>query len=76
MKKILIIVGVIVAVLAVTAFVFRDTLQFFIMMQAMALGELKTLSEGRYLLQNSFTLKEYKPQDVALWDKEYKKKNP
>ena len=44
-----------------------------ILMQAKAAGQLKSIDEAREVIRNSFELKEYQPQDTALWDKQYKK---
>jgi len=44
-----------------------------ILMQAKATGQIKTLTEARKLVRNSFELKEYEPQNVSLWQKQYKK---
>ncbi len=44
-----------------------------ILMQAKAAGQLKSIDEARTVIRNSFELKEYQPQDTALWDKQYKK---
>ncbi len=44
-----------------------------ILMQAKAVGQIKSLSDLRRIVRNSFDLKEYKPQQVAKWDKQYKK---
>ena len=44
-----------------------------ILMQAKATGQIKSLAQAREIIRNSFELKEYQPQDVSLWDKQYKK---
>ena len=44
-----------------------------ILMQAKAAGQIKTLSRARQIVRNSFDLKEYQPQDTALWQKQYEK---
>ena len=44
-----------------------------IIMQAIGTGDLGSLAEARKLVGNSFDLKEYLPQDVDLWEKQYKK---
>jgi len=44
-----------------------------ILMQARAAGQIKTLAEARNIVRNSFELKEYQPQDVSLWQEQYKK---
>ena len=44
-----------------------------ILMQAKATGQIKTLAEARRILRNSFELKEYQPQQTALWQEQYEK---
>ena len=44
-----------------------------ILMQAKAAGQIKTLAKAREIIRNSFKLKEYEPQDSALWKKQYEK---
>lgn len=44
-----------------------------VLMQAKAVGQIKPLSDGRRIVRNSFNLKEYKPQQISEWDKQYKK---
>ena len=44
-----------------------------ILMQAKAAGQLKSIDEAREVIRNSFELKEYEPQDTALWEKQYDK---
>ena len=44
-----------------------------ILMQAKAAGQIKTLAEARRIIRNSFELKEYKPQNVSRWQKQYEK---
>jgi sugar (pentulose or hexulose) kinase len=44
-----------------------------ILMQAKATGQIKTLTEARKLVRNSFELKEYQPQNAPLWEKQYEK---
>ena len=46
-----------------------------ILMQAKAAGQIKTLAKAREIVRNSFELKEYEPQDSALWKKQYEKTN-
>ena len=43
-----------------------------ILMQAKATGQIKSLAEVRKVVRNSFELKEYQPQDVPLWEEQYK----
>ncbi len=44
-----------------------------IMVQAMGLGHVKSLSEIRQTIRNSFEFKSYKPQNFEAWDKAYDK---
>ncbi len=44
-----------------------------ILMQAKATGQLKSIDEARQVVRNSFELKEYQPQNAALWEKQYSK---
>ncbi|MHC4158352.1 MAG: rhamnulokinase, partial [Planctomycetota bacterium] len=44
-----------------------------ILMQAKATGQIKSLTELREIVRNSFELKEYQPQDSKLWDQQYEK---
>jgi len=44
-----------------------------ILMQAKAAGQLKSIDEAREVVRNSFELKEYQPQDTALWERQYSK---
>jgi sugar (pentulose or hexulose) kinase len=44
-----------------------------ILMQAKAIGQIKSLVELREIVRNSFELKEYQPQDTKLWDKQYER---
>jgi rhamnulokinase len=44
-----------------------------ILMQARATGQIKTLAEARKIVRNSFELKEYDPQEVSVWEEQYKK---
>jgi rhamnulokinase len=43
-----------------------------ILMQAKAAGQIQSIDEARAVIRNSFELKEYQPQDTALWEKQYK----
>jgi sugar (pentulose or hexulose) kinase len=43
-----------------------------ILMQAKATGQIRTLAEAREIIRNSFELKEYQPQDAAIWQEQYK----
>jgi rhamnulokinase len=45
-----------------------------VLMQAKATGQIKTLTEARQIVRNSFELKEYQPQDARLWEQQYKKR--
>jgi rhamnulokinase len=44
-----------------------------ILMQAKATGQIKTLAEARQIVRKSFELKEYQPQQTALWQEQYEK---
>jgi len=44
-----------------------------ILMQAKATGQLTSIAEARQVIRNSFELKEYRPQNTALWEKQYAK---
>ena len=44
-----------------------------ILMQAIATGPLKSITEGRKLVSDSFNLKEYQPMDSQLWADRYQK---
>jgi len=44
-----------------------------VMVQAMALGEVKNLAEIRQVVRNSFPTEEYMPQDVEQWNEAYEK---
>ncbi len=43
-----------------------------ILTQARATGQIKSLTEARKIVRNSFDLKVYQPQDTSLWEKQYK----
>ena len=43
-----------------------------ILMQAKAAEQIRTLAEAREIIRNSFELKEYQPQDAAVWQEQYK----
>jgi len=42
-----------------------------ILIQAKAIGQIKSIAEAREVIRNSFEMKEYRPQDTALWQKQY-----
>ena len=42
-----------------------------VVVQAMAVGAIKDLNEGRQVVKNSFDIAEYEPQDSAAWDEAY-----
>jgi len=42
-----------------------------ILMQALALGHIRSLQEGRQIVRNSFQVQTYQPGDGAPWDKAY-----
>lgn len=44
-----------------------------VLVQAMAMGAIKDLNEGRKVVRNSFDIAEYMPQDSAVWDEAYAK---
>jgi sugar (pentulose or hexulose) kinase len=44
-----------------------------ILMQAKTTGQIKSLSQLRKIVRNSFELKEYQPQETKLWDEQYEK---
>ncbi len=46
-----------------------------ICVQAMALGEIKDMSEARHIVRNSFEIKQYEPhtEDAAMWDEGYER---
>ena len=44
-----------------------------VLMQAKAVGQVKSLKQIREIVRNSFELKEYLPEDAAVWEDEYKK---
>jgi len=46
-----------------------------ILMQAIATGQIKSLSEAREIVGKSFESKEYEPEDAARWEEEYEKTN-
>jgi rhamnulokinase len=41
-----------------------------ILMQALAKGDIKSLSQGRQIIRRSFPVELFDPQDTAVWDKE------
>jgi len=45
-----------------------------VLMQARATGQIKRLADGRGLVRNSFSLKEYQPKETTTWKKQYKKR--
>jgi rhamnulokinase len=42
-----------------------------VLMQARATGQIKSLEHAREIVAGSFNLKEYEPQNVSRWDKQY-----
>jgi rhamnulokinase len=44
-----------------------------IMVQAMGLGHVKSLSEIRHTIRNSFEFKSYRPENFDAWDKAYER---
>jgi sugar (pentulose or hexulose) kinase len=44
-----------------------------ILVQAMATGDIKNLSEARKVVRESFAVKRYEPRDSKPWDKAYQR---
>ncbi|MBE3581985.1 MAG: rhamnulokinase [Thermoanaerobacteraceae bacterium] len=44
-----------------------------LLVQAMAMGEISNLDEGREIVRRSFALKTYEPEDQEEWDEKYAK---
>ena len=44
-----------------------------VLVQALGLGHIATLAEGRALVRRSFALETYEPHDTAAWDEAYEK---
>jgi len=44
-----------------------------ILMQARATGQVKSIAEAREVIRNSFEMREYQPQNTALWERQYSK---
>ena len=44
-----------------------------ILMQAKATGQIASVAEARRIVRRSFDVKEYEPQDAALWARQYEK---
>lgn len=44
-----------------------------VIVQAMAMGAIKSLSEGRQVVKNSFEITRYEPEDSEAWDAAYAK---
>ena len=42
-----------------------------ILVQAIAMGEISSLAEGRAIVKNSFTVETYEPQNTAAWGEAY-----
>jgi rhamnulokinase len=40
-------------------------------MQAIATGQIESLTQAREIVRKSFNLKEYEPKDAAAWNKQY-----
>jgi rhamnulokinase len=45
-----------------------------ILMQARATGQIETLDKARQIVRNSFDLKIYQPENTAVWQKQYEKR--
>ena len=43
-----------------------------ILMQAKATGQIRNLADAREILRSSFELKEYQPQQTAVWEEQYR----
>ena len=44
-----------------------------VMIQALALGHIGSLSEGREVVRNSFQVRSYEPGDAAPWQEAYER---
>ncbi|MFH1370508.1 MAG: rhamnulokinase family protein [Planctomycetota bacterium] len=44
-----------------------------ILMQALATGQIESVSQGRGLVRKAFALKQYQPKETAAWERQYKK---
>ena len=44
-----------------------------LIVQLIALGEIKNLSQGRMIVRNSFSIQEYLPEKTKDWDQAYQK---
>jgi rhamnulokinase len=44
-----------------------------LMMQAVAAGDVASIAEAREVIRNSFSVKEYEPQNTPLWDEAYQR---
>jgi rhamnulokinase len=44
-----------------------------VLVQALALGHISSLAEGRALVRRSFELATFEPQDTAAWDEAYQR---
>jgi rhamnulokinase len=42
-------------------------------MQAIGMGHIKDLAEGRQIIRNSFDMQTYPPQETDQWDAQYKR---
>jgi rhamnulokinase len=42
-----------------------------ILVQAIAMGEISSLAEGRAIVKDSFDVETYEPIDTAVWDEAY-----
>jgi rhamnulokinase len=45
-----------------------------ILMQAKAAGQIETLDQARKIVRNSFDLKIYQPENIAMWQEQYEKR--
>jgi len=42
-----------------------------LIVQLIAQGEINSVSEGRQIVNDSFEIKNYEPQEVGLWNEKY-----
>ena len=43
------------------------------LVQAMAVGQIKSLAEARAIVRENFEVKRYEPRDVGKWDAAYER---
>jgi rhamnulokinase len=44
-----------------------------LLVQAMAIGEIKSLAAARAIVRSSFPVRTFEPQDTGRWDKAYER---